>query len=273
MCQQVALHSFIQARSLLDKSQRSFRSLQAAAPFLILLSLKSRDLSHPLAATVGFLEYSSAFPLADLFRLSPSSAVSGTLHALPVARVLFVHTLSNAASDVDATVEAMRVVAAAMSDEASQVVNASSRVVNSSRSVNTSSQLVNTSSRSVTASTQKSSPPLQRFSPSHTAYTTTRSPYPSSYSTNPYPSTQSPTISTQSPTISTHSPTLSTHSPTMCRPCGPTLTHTLKAVVHPDTLDWQNLPLCAKCMSHCDTIESAVRDTVVAVASPPLAHA
>ena len=260
MCQQVALHSFIQARSLLDKSQRSFRSLQVAAPFLILLSLKSRDLSHPLAATVGFLEYSSAFPLADLFRLSPSSAVSGTLHALPVARVLFVHTLSNAASDVDATVEAMRVVAAAMSDEASQVVNASSRVVN-------------TSSRSVTASTQKSSPPLQRFSPSHTAYTTTRSPYPSSYSTNPYPSTQSPTISTQSPTISTHSPTISTHSPTMCRPCGPTLTHTLKAVVHPDTLDWQNLPLCAKCMSHCDTIESAVRDTVVAVASPPLAHA
>ena len=273
MCQQVALHSFIQARSLLDKSQRSFRSLQAAAPFLILLSLKSRDLSHPLAATVGFLEYSSAFPLADLFRLSPSSAVSGTLHALPVARVLFVHTLSNAASDVDATVEAMRVVAAAMSDKASQVVNASSRVVNSSRSVNTSSQLVNTSSRSVTASTQKSSPPLQRFSPSHTAYTTTRSPYPSSYSTNPYPSTQSPTISTQSPTISTHSPTLSTHSPTMCRPCGPTLTHTLKAVVHADTPDWQNLPLCAKCMSHCDTNESAVRDSVVAVTSPPLAHA
>ena len=270
MCQQVALHSFIQARSLLDKSQRSFRSLQAASsPFLVLLSLKSRDLSHPLAATVSFLEYSSRLPLSDLLRLAPSSAVSGTLNSLPSGRVLFIHSLSNAASDVDATVEALQAVASeVVGDASSQQAPRSVKGVSGCQSVSPSA------AREVGSATQSGYPSAQSgypsahsaYQPTQSAYPSTRSPYVSAQSTNHY-TTQSPTISTQSPTISTQSPTVTR------LPCGPTLTHTLKAVVRPETLDWRRLPLCSHCMNHCDTIESAVRDTVVAVGSPNHAHA
>ena len=295
MCQQVALHSFIQARCLLDKSQRSFRSLQAASsPFLVLLSLKSRDPSHPLAATVSFLEYSSSLPLSDLFRLSPSSAMSGTLNSLPSGRVFFVHSLSNASSDVDATVGALQAVASEVAggsvssdcqslrpnhtscSQSSVREVASTRPVPSStqsrypssRSQYPSAQSNYPSSRSQCPSSQSQHPSSQPQYPSaQSQYPSSRSQYPSAHATNHFTS-QSPTISTHSPTISTHSPTISTHSPTVTRlPCGPTLTHTLKAAVCPETLDWRRLPLCAHCMNHCDTIESAVRDTVVAVGS------